>query len=283
MRILIVASIFLAATSTALATESWPREERLSDLPPHVSALARAGWHLRDLELEDAPDGSGEVRLSLVLVRDAHGEKLTLIFGNYGASLVGYWREEVPAPAERRVYRDEADLLEALSRSDQMQLFEECGGWYLEVNGEATAIVNPYAYHVVERATRGKDAGRDLARALADALDGGATLVDVRRTDQAIDFILAAGAQTTLHAELDRRGRIVALEVRREPIASAYQKVRTARTLGRTLREGREIKALAFDDVSDRPRLVGTLRGGRRFVIDLADVEYADDEGGCGC
>lgn len=264
-------------------------EEQPSELMPDVAELRGAGYRLRDLHIDEAPDASGEIRVALTLAKGKAAEKLTVRFGNWGSNVVGYARETVAAPAEPRIYRDEQWLLDTLANGEITELSTECGGWYiLTSNGDAG--LDDLAYHVVDRRVTGDAAGKTLARELAGALEDGLKLTDVREAyddagTRGMDFVFVAGGTRTIHVALDDDGGITSVEVRRSPEMYAWQTVHTSRALPKALRKGKAVTSLALEEPAEAagPRLVGTLRSGRRFVIDLGDVERHDEEDGCGC
>jgi hypothetical protein len=230
------------------------------------------------------------LRLVLVLAKGGAAEELSLTFDGDGGAPADYQRRAVAMPAEPRVYGGEADLFAALAEGAPESMHAECSAYFLEGAGPGVAI-RPDDYYVVAGAARGRSAGRLLASALRDELAGGASLTGATATAagrgaaEAVDLVLAGPAgSVTLHVDLDRRGRVVAVERRVSPDraagwATAYAHgAMLARLLARS-----SVTSVRWR-TGDRAALVIGLGGGDEHALALDDFLVDDDAAwACGC
>lgn len=275
-------ALIVAAAAPARAAMSPAPSLPPERFAPDVARLHAEGWRLAAIDLHENADGSGDEELSLTLEKNGKAERLTLSFEEWGEAAVDYRRLEVPAPAERRVYAGEAELMELLAAGPATKLYHECGSTYLQGPGGDVAI-DPFAYHVVDKQARGAGAGRVLASELGGALGAGMKLVEVREEGATVELVLADGEQRVVRAERDKAGAIVAVEVRRSPVGYAWQTIHTPGVV-KALVKGREVKSLRVESDETGGKVVGVLKNGKKFVIDLDDVEQEESyEGECGC
>jgi len=158
---------------------------------------------------------------------------------------------------------------------------------------------------LTERAD-GRDAERLIVEALLDSFDEGLELVsvtehrDVRAGGaRTVDLGLAALAQRrccgvdsscesrseqtrTVRVVLDSGGRVARVEVSRTRKVDAWQVYRGKQDLLPSLRAGQVVHSLELEPSADGgARLVGRMRGGRRFLVYLGD--FTPVEPPCAC
>jgi hypothetical protein len=289
----LVTSLFtlglLALGAVAHAAEAGDGRRDPARFTSDALALHAAGWTLADVGHDDAPargEGAVDAQLTLVDPARTHALRLSLEFVAYGDQLVGYTREDVAVPEERRIYDHEDTLFEGLAHGAVQKFYDECGSPVLGLVG-GDAALGEYDWHIVERRVEGDAAAAALGEELRRRLRAGAHVAEVHESEQGVAFVLvdedADGASRThvLEARLEATGRVLALEVSEAPSAWSSGQLSRPGRLTRGLR-GRTLSrvSLSHDEGATRVRLDFTR--GKGIVIDVADIVYPDDEG-CGC
>jgi len=147
------------------------------------------------------------------------------------------------------------------------------------------------SYAIADRAT-GADAERLVARALLEGFEQGLELVAVTevverdggarsprpehgvRTRRVVALELDGSEKRTVRVVVDRAGRVRNVEVRVAPGTALRRAYRRKADLAIALGVGRVVHGLVLEPTPDRgARLVGSMRGGRRFAVYLRDFE----------
>jgi hypothetical protein len=291
MRNIIIGSIGIVGVVGLFGAVAQAEERAPEQYGKDLAAAAHDGWRMAKIDVHENVDGDGDVSLAITMQKDEQAQRFTLEMEDGGETIVGYERNDVPAPKEVRIYHSAEEIVSVLSDSKPVKVYEECGQYYMRTTGRDVTI-DPFDYHVVALTVRGDRAQRALAKELKRDVAAGLKLDTVEEATDAEAPTLAItmgnldGARV-IRAEHDDGGRIVALEVWTMPLPPVADPVRAHRRSLDTLRAAREVRALKLVDRPgfgghDAPHLVG-ITDGRSFSIDLSDVEPtpADETAGC--
>jgi hypothetical protein len=278
-------SLIHVAVALAVAGKAPAEPPTPSSFAKQVTARARSGWRVAELEVSQHAD-RGAVSLAVVMAKGVDAERHRITFADWGDEVVSVAREAVAAPVETRVYPGAVDLIEALGGGPPARVYDECGSVILEAGGRSV-LIDEQEYYVVTAQARGRDAQQLLAQAMARSLRAGRALAMVDLPDEPgarfADFIFVDSDQETVHAELDARGQVIAVEVRHSPSGVAWQTYRGGKKLARAL-EHRSVEGLSIrGDEDGAPRIDLRFTSGQRFVLDMEDVTLAPLASECPC
>ena len=253
-----------------------------------ITRRARAGWNIRDIEVDDHGDGA---TLSVTMASKKSARRFSLEFGASGREIVGFDKKRVRVPRERRIYPVQAELIRLLETTAPTQMQYECASYFLD-GFDAGLSIDPMDYYVVEERHDGWGAAPALASVLADALDGGLELVAVEEAEAgaestdsekdhpAIEFSFAGETSKVIHVTLDKQDRVVAVEVRRVPHIYKWQVYTRGGELLSALRSRASIKRVTTTDTGLQNDDTSVILDSR-LVIDMDDFEVGDAE--CPC
>jgi hypothetical protein len=244
------------------------------------------GWSVADVAIEDHPETDGEETLTVVMAKRRVAERFRLRLGEWGQTVIGYERAAVDAPQERRTYRFETSLFEALSAGPVTAVEMECGTYYLQA-GPSAVYLDESAYYVVTGTASGTEAQRQLPTILSQQLQAGDELVSVVEDEdedqRTIDLTLVGTDTTVVRVFLDEHARVQGMEVRLSPGGYAGEVLRDGGELAKRLTRAQRLRTVSFDPETGQ-RVTFTVDKGRRIVVDTTNVDTrADEYEGCGC
>ncbi len=249
----------------------------------HITRLAQAGWHLRDLQREDNP-GEREVRVSFTMARGKRAKTASIVYNFERHSFAEFRLSPAPAPTERRLYASESALFEELSYGAPLGIAEGCSDLWLQFSGRDVSLSDA-GFEVLLRENSGPKAGASLTQWLGNALRHG-ELVEVRdeRFDdgalvtQSVVFVLDTdGGFTEIRATLDVLGAVSKVSEHHTPGVSFSRRYTKSARLAELVSEGGRIVALGFvgEDLGIR------FENGSYAAFEETDFERGELD--CGC
>lgn len=251
-----------------------------------VTQRAEAGWHLRDVQTTERPEG---LVLSLTLAGQRRAERLSLTY-DLGEQRFGrFARKPVLVPEEEREYQSESMLFEELSLGPPRAVSYDCADFYLDFGSRAVSLSD--AAFEVEVVSTDDRPGAALGAWLSELLAAG-ELVDVRdeRWDDGAEVraevvfaIDSDQGPMELRAELSQEGEVIFVSMHHTPGRSIWRRYVHSRELQQVLAKGRGVTRLGFvgGDSAQTLRLQVELAGDLHLSLDLGDFE--PDGQDCGC